>query len=231
MSDFYKQEPTTGVEPEAPEKIKLGEKEYSQDELQKLVGLGEIGAELESKWKTPISEVYKGFTQKSQKLAEIEPEWQQLKRAKEEAERTPQPGAPTQEEKEMARKALVELLGGEVVRKDEFEQLFSQREAAKGLLEDVKGVISEAKELGKPETSQEALLQYMQETGVRNPAKAYRLMFEEQIDKWNIEQLNKARPSTLFTQTGSSAGSKQPQQTRITKDNLTSMLSEVIGRE
>jgi len=231
MSDFYKQEPTTGVEPEAPEKIKLGEKEYSQDELQKLVGLGEIGAELESKWKTPISEVYKGFTQKSQKLAEIEPEWQQLKRAKEEAERTPQPGAPTQEEKEMARKALVELLGGEVVRKDEFDQIYSQRRSAEKLLEDVNLVVSDAKEVGKPETTTEALLQHMQETGIRNPQKAYKDMFEEQLDQWKTEQLNKVKPAGLYTQSASSAGSKQPQTVRITKDNLANMLSEAIGRE
>ncbi len=230
MADFYK-EPTDPTESDAPEKIKLGEKEYSQEELQTLVGLGESAKSLETQWNTKIDKLMPEFTKKTQRLAEIEPEWEQFKKAKEEAENKPQPGAPTPEEKEQARKALVDLLGGEVVRKDEFDQIYAQRRAAERLLDDIDVVIGDAKELGKPETSKEALLTHMQETGIRNPEKAYKDLFEEQLEKWKADQLTKAKPSGLFTQTASSAGSKQPEPLKVTKDNLASMLSEVVSRE
>ena len=47
------------MEPQVPEEvtpevIKLGEKEYSQEELSKLVGLGEQAVELETKWDTKL---------------------------------------------------------------------------------------------------------------------------------------------------------------------------------
>ncbi|MEK9207738.1 MAG: hypothetical protein AAB922_04600 [Patescibacteria group bacterium] len=231
MADFYKEPTETVDETAAPEKIKLGEKEYSQEELQKLVGLGEIGASLEAQWNTKIDKLMPEFVKKTQKLAEIEPEWEQFKKAKAEAENKPQPGAPTPEEKEQARKALVEILGGEVVRKDEFDQIYAQRRATEKLLDDVDVVIEGAKELGKPETTKEALLTHMRETGIRNPEKAYKDLFEDQLEKWKADQLTKAKPSGLFTQAASSAGSKQPEPVKITKDNLASMLSEVVSRE
>ena len=231
MPDFYKEELKTEETPETPEKIKLGEKEYSQEELTSLVGLGESARSLETQWNTKIEKLMPEFTKKTQRLAEIEPEWEQFKKAKEEADNKPQPGAPTPEEKEQARKALVDLMGGEVIRKDEFDQFYAQRRAAERLLDDIDVVIGGAKELGKPETNKEDLLKYMSESGVRNPEQAYKLMFEDQLEKWKADQLTKAKPSGMFTQPASAAGSKQPEPVKITKDNLESMLREVTNRE
>ena len=53
-------------------KVKVGEKEYSQDELSQLVGLGETAQEFETKWNRKIGDFYPDYTQKSQKLAEFE---------------------------------------------------------------------------------------------------------------------------------------------------------------
>lgn len=213
------------------EELELGEKKYSQDELQRLVGLGENYSELETKWNTKIDKLMPEFTKKSQRLAEIEPEWESLKKAKEDAEKTPAQGAPTPEEKEQARKALVDLLGGDVVRKQDFDEFYAQRRAAEKLLEDVDGVINNAKEAGKPSTTKEDLLKHMSETGMRNPEKAYKDMFEDQLDKWKEDQMKKVKPSGMFTQSNSAAGSKQPSPTKLTKDNLASMIAEVVGRE
>ena len=60
------------VEPQEPEKVKVGEKEYTQEELTSVVGLGETAKEYETKWNRPIGEFYPDYTQKSQKLSEYE---------------------------------------------------------------------------------------------------------------------------------------------------------------
>ena len=230
MADFYK-EPTAGEEPVVSDKIKLGEKEYSQEELQKLVGLGESAVNLETQWNTKIDKLMPEFVKKTQKLAEIEPEWEQLKKAKDEEENKPKPGAPTPEEKEQARRALVDILGGEVVKKSDFDEIYAQRRAAERLLDDIDVVIGDAKELGKPETNKEDLLKHMQETGIRNPEKAYKDLFEEQLDKWKQDQVTKIKPSGINTEKGSPAGGHQPEPVKVTKDNLESMLREVTSRE
>lgn len=213
------------------QEIELGGKKYTQDELQGLIGFKTQVDELETKFNTKLDRLMPEFTKKSQRLAEIEPEWQELKKQREAEANKPQPGGLSQEEKEQAKKALTDLLGGEVIRKDEFDNLYAQRRAAEKLVEEVEGILSESKELGKPSTSREELLSYMSENGIRNPEKAYKLMFEDQLDKWKEDQIKKAKPSGMFTQTNSPAGSKQPEPKKVTKDNLASMLSEVVGRE
>ena len=72
--DFYKDEEVTEeVEnKEEPETIKVGDKEYTQDELQKIVGLGEIGLEAEEKYKTKIDRVWPEYTKGQQRLQDLE---------------------------------------------------------------------------------------------------------------------------------------------------------------
>ena len=70
--DFFLEEPKTEEAETEPEKIKLGEKEYTQDELSKLVGLGETANELETKWNTKIDRLYPEYTKATQERKELE---------------------------------------------------------------------------------------------------------------------------------------------------------------
>ena len=66
------QTPADIVPQETPETVKVGEKEYTQDELNNIVQLGETARDYETKWNRKVSEFYPDYTQKSQKLAEFE---------------------------------------------------------------------------------------------------------------------------------------------------------------
>jgi len=74
ISDFFDETKLEEKEEETtePEKIKVGEKEYTQDELNKVVGLGETASEYEQKWNSPIKDIYKGYTQTTQEKKELD---------------------------------------------------------------------------------------------------------------------------------------------------------------
>ena len=62
-TDFFDKPEEKVDEPKEEEKqeeakVKVGEKEYTQDELSKLVGLGEIGAEAEEKFNVKLDKVW-----------------------------------------------------------------------------------------------------------------------------------------------------------------------------
>ena len=56
---------------EEPQTIKVGEKEYTQEELSRKVGLGELADELESKWNTKIDRLYPEYTKSTQENTEL----------------------------------------------------------------------------------------------------------------------------------------------------------------
>ena len=69
--NFFKPEENAEVATEI-EKVKVGEKEYSQDELSKLVGLGEKWTETETKFNTKMDRVVPEYTKATQKIKEYE---------------------------------------------------------------------------------------------------------------------------------------------------------------
>lgn len=234
-TDFFKKEEDN--QDDALSKIKLGEKEYTEDELSKLVGLGELAVELETKWNTPLNKVVPEFTKKSQRLAELEPEFEKLKLTAEQAKKQEEEAAKaaskgvTPEEMEKARKAIFDILGYEPMNKSEFDTLYAQRRQGEEILQGVESVLKDAQAKGKPSTDVETVLKHMQETGIKSPEKAYKDLFEDELEKWKDEQLKKAKPTGYTTQPSSSAGSKQPTPVRATRDNLRSILGEVVNRE
>ena len=190
MSDFFsnpkeevKVEPTDNLE---EGKIKVGEQVYEQAELERLVGLGKLGVELEEKWKTKIDRVYPEYTKSRQeienlksKLEEREQEVINRKQIKGE-ELTPE------QARDLVRKQAREA---GLMSQDDFDQMYVQRRAAERLVDEVEGLLNSAKEKGQPSTTKEDLLRHMQETGIRSPEKAYKDMFEAEIDKIKEEKL------------------------------------------
>jgi len=79
----------------------------------------------------------------------------------------------------------------------------------------------EAKEVGKPKTTREELLGYMDENGIKNPNSAYKLMFEDELKSWEKSQVDSLRKPGLETDGSSVAGSKAPNPVKVTKDNIT----------
>src|SRR3990167_9054592 len=77
MSDFFEDKTEEKVveqteEVQEPEKVKVGEKEYTQEELSRLVGLGEIGREAEEKYNVKIDRIWPNHQQTINEKLELE---------------------------------------------------------------------------------------------------------------------------------------------------------------
>ena len=71
----------------------------------------------------------------------------------------------------------------------------------------------------------------MQETGIRNPEKAAKDLYEDKIDAWKEKQIESVKKPGMVTDTTSSAGAKQPQVEAVTKDNFFAKIDEVLDRQ
>ena len=223
MSD---QQTNTQVEPQNQDtKVKIGEKEYEQAELNRLVGLGEMASEVEAKWNTKYDKVYPEYTKATQALKEREAELTEL-RAKLDTKAEPAKAEWNDETKAQAKKALQEIFGDELLPKKEAEQFYTVREQAKTLISESESVLADAKKDGKPTAAIEDLLKHMEETGIKSPQKAYKDMFETELDQWKEEKLKSLKPSSFHTTTASTAGGKEPASVPVTRENLRSLLDE-----
>lgn len=225
--DFFVDEKKSEEGEEEPEKIKVGEKEYTQDELSKMVGLGEVASELESKWNTKIDRLYPEFTKKSQQLAELEEKAKEQETLKQEQVQAKPQEQLTPEEQSQLIKQELKKYG--VVTADEINKYIADFSAGKEILEDIDSLITEAKDDGKPVTTQQELLNYMSENGIRNPEKAYKLMFEDELDAWKEKQIDKIKQPSLESERSSAAGGKEPAPVKVTRDNLGQLLSDALG--
>jgi hypothetical protein len=209
-----------------PETIKIGEESYTQEQLQHLVGLGKIGAEAESKFQTKIDRVWPEYTKSRQEIEELK---KQIK-ARDEAEATKkvQEGTPLSPEET---RDLIRKQGKEVgiMFQEDFDNLYLQRRSAEKLLEDVQAIVVDVEEKGKPKTSVEAVLRHMEETGIKNPTKAYNDLYETELEKWKQEQMGKVRPSGFMSTSQSTAGGKEPEPIKVTKENLGRLVSEALN--
>ena len=202
--DFFEDKNKTDETP----KVKVGDKEYTQEELNKYVNLGQTAEEYETKWDRKISDFYPDYTRKSQKLSDYEKKEaerarvadDQLKREqaekdKELAERQEAGKLTPEEQRSFAIKQAKEL---GLVTREEFESEVDKRVAryrtGEKLIDDTKVAIDTAQEKYGVKTSVDEVLKYMDDNGFRKPEKALKDMFEPQIDKWKEEQIKKLRP-------------------------------------
>lgn len=227
-NDFFKEEPKE-EKIEAPEKFKVGEKEYSQDELSELVGLGEIGREAEKKFNTKLDKVWPKFGEMKNREKELEAQLEELKAKKEEA---PQ-NELSQESISQAREAAKKI---GIVTEDQFDNYLDKRfrskylqeRAAERLIEDCEDFEKkfDGKD-GRPAFKKEEILNHMMETGIKDPELAYKTKFETEIDAWKEQQFGSMKKPGITTQT-ESTGMKLPEPRKITDSNLRSALEESL---
>jgi hypothetical protein len=219
-------------EKQEEQKFKVGEEEYTQEELEKLVGLGKIGQEAEEKFKTKLDRVWPDYTKKSQRVIELEEKIKGLETQMAEKP-TPKVGDLTEEEKQFAKQQLINLIGDEPVTKKEFadmvKRVILETQETRDLIEECKTVVEQMEEEGKPKTTVEELLQHMGETGIRIPQKAYNDKFEPELDKLKEAEFRKLKPASNFVTTESStAGGKQPSPIKINKGNLQDLIKQSL---
>lgn len=223
--DFFQENKPEEVTTEV-EKIKVGENEYTQDELDSLVGLGKTAKELEEKWNTKIDRVYPEFTKARQELSEYRKEKEEAERIKQaDRERQIAQGDATLTPDEIRERALREADQLGLVHKGNVRDQVLQVIQAMELNKELDKTVVEMAEKGLPKISGDELLSHMEETGIKNPEKAYKDMFEEQYITYQTNQLKQASKPGLVTDSTSTAGGKEPTSVKVTRDNLTELLA------
>ena len=200
--------------------------------MSQLVGLGETAREFETKWNRKIEQFYPDYTQKSQKLAEFEKKEQERLNA--DLTARAEAGKLTDEENRQLAREQARGLG--LVVKEDFEEAVGKAVnaalASRDILKDAQSVVTNAETEGKPKTTVDALLDYMDgknptNTRYSQPFKAYKDMFEDELGKWKESKLDGLKQPGLDTQTGSSM--KQPPAPQpISKDALGQAIGDFL---
>lgn len=231
MSDFFNDrvEPTENTEQQViEEKIKLGEQEFTQGELSRLVGLGRLAEEAETKYNTRIDKVWPDYSKTKNYVKELE-----TKLSEAESKVKAQPEVPENEQIRQAKQAarsigIVTDENFNEMLESKFQQQYAAQRAVEKLIE--QGESLEGKYNGtdgRPKFQKEEIFEYMKETGIRNPELAYKARYEDQLDQWKEQQLKAARRPGFTTQT-STGGMKMPAPVKIDKNNLDRLVRESL---
>ena len=222
------EEVTTTEEVKEPEAFKVGDKAYTQDELNRIVSLGEIGREAEEKYNVKIDKVWPNLQQTINEKKTLEQEIENLKSAKV-ATKIDENVPLTSEE--LGRQARAEAKNLGLLTIDEVDALVDRRLEAREIRADVQSVVTEGIDKYGIKTDEEALLNHMVETGIRNPQKAFRDLYEDKIDAWKEQQLDSLKKPGMATDSTSTAGAKQPRTEPITKANFFDRMDEVLDKQ
>lgn len=206
LDDFYSSSSTQSEEQAEVvqvEKIKLGETEYTQDELNKLVGLGRIAQEAEEKYDRPISKFWPEYTKERQRADSLEAE---LTTYRNKATESTTPGEQTDAQLRQQARQQAEDLG--LVTNEKVQEYIRNEIAGQRLIDNINGIVDTVTAEGKPRTSAEDILRYMRDEGVKNPQNAYELMYKDELKTWEKTQLESLKQPRMVTEAASTAGSK-----------------------
>jgi len=220
------------VETTEETKIKLGEEEYSQDELNSLVGLGKIAREAEEKYNVKVEGIWPKFQSTINENVEFRKAQEAEEKAREEQDLTKK--SQTSEElteEEQLRLASLKLKELGFISKDDIQSEVNNILTGKQLLSDVNTLVDKQSEAGNPKTSAEDLLTYMSENGLKNPEVAYKIKFEAELDAIKEKKLGSIKKDNFVTDETSGGGIKNPEAKPITKHNLSDALGDVLSRE
>lgn len=238
--DFFAGDDKGGETPPA-EKVKIGEEEFTPEQLKEAVGAWKFKKEVEEKHNTSLDKVYPEFTKTTQRVKELEDAEEarkvriaekKAKQADEELSRKQKEGAqlsPAEIRKVAAEQGLItdDNLIGRVLNILEGRRIM--REAYK--LEKA-GNPYNAEEL--PKFDVKDMLDWMSTTpgmGNVSPETAYKLRYEKDIDAWKSKTISEGKKKGLTTETGSKPGGKEPSPIKVTRENLTEQIRAAINRE
>ena len=235
MADFFGKEGSQEETIEEATKISVGEKEYSQEDLKSLVGLAERTQELEEKYNTKFDKVWPAYGKSQAELKTRDEKIIELEAAAKKALDVPdeKEEQAVEEAKEAARK-LGLVLGDDledlgIVTKKDFKNLFNEMRSGEKLLSGARTLEKEYDGTdGRPKFDVENILIYMQDTGINDPRIAYKVKYEDQLSSWKETKIKDAKRGGLDTIDSSTAGSKEPERVKVTRDNLENQVREAL---
>jgi hypothetical protein len=207
-----------------PQKVSIGDEEYSLEEAQRLVSLGKIGVEAEEKFNTKLDKVWPEFSKTKNDYKELEKRMEELEGSKAEVGDTAEAGAGT--DIEQAKRLLKEW--GFVSEKD-VQGLWKQYDAGKEFLAKANSLESKYDGSdGRPKADAQNILEYMRDTGIQDPETAYKVKYEDELDKWRETKLGQAKKSGLTTESAATTG-KAPERKSINIGNLGAAIAESLN--
>lgn len=233
-------EETKEEQQEEVQAIKLGDQEFTTDELEELVGKARSVGEFEEKQGQPWDEVVKSWGKRGERIGELKSKLEEYEKSREEEEKA-QTRQKLEQGQELSPEEQAKVIREELqkhlnelgyVRKEEAQDLFRGLREGEKLLSRTKKIIRTMKDEGYPEVGEEDLLKYMADpANPKDPEKAYKLMFEEEIEKVKEGKIQSMKKKGMTTQESSTAGdNKRPKEKKITDENLDKILSEHLGR-
>jgi len=216
---------------EEPQKIKLGDEEFSQDELRDLVNLGKIGKEAEEKYNTSLDKVWPEFSRKSNQLKEYEEKFKTIEEEKNNQSLPEDERRTIEEARAAARKLGIVLdddLNSKAVTQDKFRDFYVKERAAERLLEKADKLESEIDgKDGRPKFDKIEILEYMRDNGYKDLMSAYESKYKSQTDEWRANKIIEAKGKRMVTQE-ETTGNKSPSEVKIDDSNLAEMMREIL---
>jgi hypothetical protein len=206
------------------EKIKIGEAEYDPKEVESYIEKGKKVDEYTKKYNTDFDKAWSSYGKTTQENKALKEELEQVK-SQAQARQEVQTGDLTEAQIQQAREQAKKI---GIVTQGDLDTWYTSRRAAEKLLEDCNALQEEVNgEDGRPKFTTEEMLQHMQETGIKNPMKAYKDKYETELDNWKQSELNKEKGSSLPT-LNTGGGAKQPKSIPVTKENIGQLVREQL---
>lgn len=199
----------------------IGDKEYKLEELQKLIEDGEMKREYETQYNTDFKSAWSAYGKSQNEKKQLQEELDRLKT-------TPPP-------KEEATEINLdeELNKRGYLSREEAQKIVDERLEYNQTVQSIAGQFKNLeKEItgtdGRPKFESDKVLEYMKENpGLTDPAKAYNLMYLDEIAAWKAEKLTK-KPD-FSTNTGETAVDKQPRPVSYDRENIDAALREALS--
>lgn len=235
MPDFFNNQQPDNMQDEGASPIKIGEQEYTVDELTDLVNRGKMSREVETKYNTKLDRLMPEYTKATQRVKELEgklPEYES-KIQEYESKLAPKNGKYTDEQKTAALVEARELgLITEQTLAEKVQEIIDNRVAtlltAKDRIGETEQVINTYNQEYGIEATKKDVLDFMVQEGIKNPKYALELMFGDRLQEIRNSKLKEKYDPEFITQGSSNTGAKQykPDIDFKNKDQVRKMLRE-----
>lgn len=232
MADFFDDNVADDTTADTPsDLISVGDKQYSQDDLSRLVQLGEIGLEAEEKYNTKLDKVWPEFSKTKNELKDMQDKLD----AREAEKQAPAVDLPidqrlAREQAIQAAKDLGIATTADMLTIEDVKSAIREEAAAQDLLNQSSTLATKYDGSdGRPSFVMDEVLHYMQDNGVRSPETAYKLMHEDKLDAWKEQKLSSSKKPGIMTDRGSAGGNTQPPRVTPTLDNLDELVREALS--
>ena len=214
MNDFFNNNQTNVDNNSQPQTVKIGEQDYSYEELNDLVSRGKFAREVETKYNTKLDRLMPEYTKATQKVKEYEPKITEYesKLREYESKLNPQSNEMSDDQKIEALKqaARIGLITEQTLEEkvtDIIDRRFTQLSTANTKISETRETIDKYKTEYGIEATVEDVLSFMSQEGIRNPKYAMDIMFGERLEEIR-NQKSKQRDDEFLTQSSSTTGAK-----------------------